>query len=56
MCVETARTLAKAILKLPAGKVLETVPNENAPAILGGIDYLPNKCKIFVFKIANGSL
>jgi len=49
--VETARTIAKAIVKLPAGKVLETIANENVTTMLGGIDYLPNKCKIFVFKI-----
>jgi len=54
--VKTANTLATAVLKLPAGKTLEMVPNENARTILAGIDYLPNKCKIFVFKIANGSL
>ena len=50
--VETARVLAKTIAKLPEGKVLETVPNENATTLLEGIDYLPNKCKIFIFKIA----
>ena len=50
--VETARTTAKAVLKLPEDKILDLVPNENAPALLAGLDYLPNKCKIFVFKIA----
>ena len=50
--VESAKNIAKAVLKLPADKTLELAPNENATTILEGIDYLPNKCKIFVFKIA----
>ncbi|RWX03706.1 DUF6367 family protein [Flavobacterium cerinum] len=49
----TATNIAKAVVKLPADKTLETMPNENAASILGAIDYLPNKCKIFVFKIAD---
>ncbi len=53
--VESAKNIAKAILKLPADKTLEITPNENAAAILEGIDYLPNKCKIFVFKIAENA-
>ncbi|KGO94177.1 DUF6367 family protein [Flavobacterium subsaxonicum] len=53
--VETARTTAKAVLNLPADKALELVPNENAPALLAGVDYLPNKCKIFVFKITDSA-
>ncbi|TRW26383.1 hypothetical protein FMM05_03105 [Flavobacterium zepuense] len=51
--VESARNIAKAVLKLPADKVLQTAPNENAAILLAGVDYLPNKCKIFVFSIAN---
>ena len=50
--VESARTIANAIVKLPEGKVLETTPNENAATLLANVDYLPNKCKIFVFKVA----
>jgi len=50
--VETARNIAKTILKLPADTVLETLPNENAATLLAGVDYLPNKCKIFIFNIA----
>jgi len=53
--VESAKNIAKAIVKLPAEKTLELVPNENAATILEGIDYLPNKCKIFVFKIAENA-
>lgn len=49
--VDGAKNIAKAVLKLPAEKELQTVPNENANAILAGIDYLPTKCKIFVFRI-----
>lgn len=49
---ESARTIANAVVKLPEGKVLETTPNENAEALLANVDYLPNKCKIFVFKVA----
>lgn len=49
--VESAKNIAKAIVKLPEDRTLEIIPNENAAAILGGIDYLPTKCKIFVFKI-----
>jgi len=49
--VESARTIANAVLKLPAGKTLEITPNENAAALLSNVDYLPNKCKIFVFKM-----
>jgi Family of unknown function (DUF6367) len=50
--VESARTIANAIIKVPEGKVLETTPNENAETLLANVDYLPNKCKIFVFKVA----
>jgi len=50
--VESARTIAKTILKLPAERSLELVANENAATFLAGIEYLPNKCKIFVFEIA----
>lgn len=53
--VDSAKNIARAILKLPADKALETLPNENVASILAGIDYLPNKCKIFVFKIADGA-
>jgi hypothetical protein len=49
----TALNTAKAIVKLPAGKQLEAVANENASSVLGSIDYLPAKCKIFVFKIVD---
>jgi len=49
--ITTAANIAKAILKLPADKVLEPQPNENADRVLAGIDYLPSKAKIFVFKI-----
>ncbi len=51
--VESARTIANAIVKLSKGKVLENTPNENAATLLANVDYLPNKCKIFVFKIAD---
>jgi hypothetical protein len=54
--VESAKNIARAIVKLPEDKTLELVPNENAVTILEGIDYLPNKCKIFVFKIADSTL
>jgi len=53
--VESARNIAKAVVKLPADKVLKTVPNENAATLLAGVDYLPNKCKIFVFSIEPNS-
>ncbi|MDV6168900.1 DUF6367 family protein [Flavobacterium sp. DG1-102-2] len=49
--ITTAANIAKAILKLPADKVLEPLPNENADGVLAGIDYLPSKAKVFVFKI-----
>jgi len=49
--VESARTIANAVVKLPVGKMLETTPNENAATLLANVDYLPNKCKIFVFKV-----
>lgn len=52
--VESAKNIAKAVLKLPAGKALETGPNENADTLLANVDYLPNKCKIFVFNIVEG--
>lgn len=50
--ITTALNIAKAILKLPADKTLEVVPNENASSVLGAIDYLPSKVKVFVFKVA----
>jgi len=50
--ITTALNIAKAVLKLPADKTLETVTNENALSFLSTIDYLPSKAKIFVFKIA----
>jgi len=50
--ITTALNIAKAILKLPADKTLEVVPNENAATVLGDIDYLPSKVKVFVFKVA----
>ena len=50
--ITTALNIAKAVLKLPADKTLETVPNENAATVLSAIDYLPSKAKIFVFKVA----
>lgn len=53
--VESARNIAKAVVKLPVDKVLKTVPNENASTLLAGVDYLPNKCKIFVFSIEPNS-
>ena len=53
--VASARTIASAVVKLPEGKVLETTPNENAATLLANVDYLPTKCKIFVFRIANES-
>ena len=49
----TATNIAKAVLKLPADKVLELIANKNAETLLSPIYYLPNKCKIFVFKIAD---
>lgn len=49
--VETARNLAKAIVKLPADRSLELIPNDNAATLLSAIDYLPNKSKIFIFEI-----
>jgi Family of unknown function (DUF6367) len=49
--VESAKNTAKAVLKLPASAVLNVLPNENAATILEGVDYLPTKCKIFVFAI-----
>lgn len=49
--ITTALNIAKAIVKLPADKTLETMPNENAESVLAAIDYLPSKAKIFVFKI-----
>lgn len=50
--ITTALNIAKAVVKLPAEKTLETMPNENAASFLTPIDYLPSKAKIFVFKIA----
>ncbi len=47
----TAVNIAKAAVKLPAGKTLETVPNENAASLLAPISYLPSKVKVFVFRI-----
>lgn len=49
--ITTALNIAKAIVKLPADKTLEAVPNENAVSFLAPIDYLPSKVKIFVFKV-----
>ena len=49
----TALNIAKAVVKLPADKTLETVANENAASFLVPIDYLPSKAKIFVFKVAD---
>ena len=53
--VEGAKNIAKAILKLPADKALNVVPNENAAALLGGIDYLPTKARIFVFSVGDNA-
>lgn len=51
--LSTAVNITKAILKLPDNKTLETIANENASSVLAAIDYLPNKAKIFVFKIVD---
>lgn len=51
--ITTALNIAKAILKLPTDKTLEVMPNENAATVLGDIDYLPSKVKVFVFRVAN---
>ena len=53
--VEGAKNIAKAILKLPADKELNVLPNENAAALLSGIDYLPTKARIFVFTVADNA-
>lgn len=50
--ITTALNIAKAVLKLPADKTLETVVNENAASFLLTIEYMPSKAKIFVFKIS----
>jgi len=49
--ITTALNIAKAIVKLPADKTLEAVHNENAATVLGDIDYLPSKVKVFVFRV-----
>ncbi|WP_116786919.1 DUF6367 family protein [Flavobacterium psychrotrophum] len=51
--VDSAKNIAKAVINLPEDKVLNVVPNENAAELLGGIDYLPTKARIFVFSIAD---
>lgn len=51
--VASAKNIAKAIIKLPADKELTVMPNENAAVLLGSIDYLPSKARIFVFSIAD---
>ncbi len=53
--ITTALNIAKAVLKLPADKMLETIPNKNAASVLSSIDYLPSKAKIFVFKVGANS-
>lgn len=49
--VESAKNIAKAVIKLPADKALNLVPNENAATLLENIDYLPTKARVFVFSI-----
>ena len=51
--ITTALNIAKAVVKLPADKTLEALPNENAAPFLTPLDYLPSKAKIFVFKVAS---
>ena len=51
--ITTALNIAKAIVKLPADKTLEVLPNENVSSVLGAIDYLPSKSKVFVFRVVN---
>ncbi|MES2486795.1 MAG: DUF6367 family protein [Bacteroidota bacterium] len=51
--VESAKNIVKAIIKLPEDKMLDILPNKNAATLLEGIDYLPAKCKIFIFTITD---
>lgn len=50
---ESAKNIARVVVKLPADKEFAILPNENATELLGGIDYLPTKARIFVFSIVD---
>ncbi|RZJ53119.1 MAG: hypothetical protein EOO45_31425 [Flavobacterium sp.] len=50
---ETAKNIANTIIGLPENKMLKITPNENVAPLLQNVDYLPNKCKIFVFKVVD---
>ena len=54
--VDGAKSIAAAIIKLPADKELVVMPNENTAEILNNVDYLPAKCRIFVFSIAEKAI